>query len=288
MLSPNGEQLAISGRDVGNARLDVIDLRRKATSTLVDLGKVDYPAGAVWAPDGRALYYTRYGPVSGEIMRHGVGSRGPDEVVLRLPGTWLCAWSISPDGRWLVISKYNRESRSDLFRVDLAAAAGTTAVLPLAASSTSDEDGATISPDGKWVTYVADSGRGWDLFVERFPDGGQKTRLSELVEGVPVWSADGREIYFRSAGTGTDVLDVMAVRVETTPTLQAGQPRHLFSARYLRNRALGRSMILAPDGRRLLMVRTPPDPSLSNNTGYASQLIVVQNWFEELRTKVLK
>lgn len=47
-------------------------------------------------------------------------------------------------------------------------------------------------------------------------------------------------------------------------------------------------MILAPDGRRLLIVRTPSDPSLSSSTGYASQLNVVQNWFEELRTKVLK
>jgi serine/threonine-protein kinase len=288
MLSPNGEQLAISGRDAGNARLDLIDLRRKTTSTVVDLGKVDYPAGAVWAPDGRALYYTRYGPFSGEIMRHVVGSRGPDEVVLRLPGTWHCAWSISPDGRWLVISKYDKESKSDLFRVDLAAAAGTAGVTPLAASSASDEDGAAISPDGKWVSYVADSGRGWELFIDRFPDGGQRTRLAEQTEGVPVWSADGRELYFRAAGTGSDVLDVMAVRVVTTPALQAGQPRRLFGARYLRNRALGRSMILAPDGRRLLMVRTPAHPSLSNNTGYALQLNVVQNWFEELRTKVLK
>jgi hypothetical protein len=39
-----------------------------------------------------------------------------------------------------------------------------------------------------------------------------------------------------------------------------------------------------PDGRRFLIVRNPPGlPSLGWSGGYATELLVLQNWFAELR-----
>ena len=43
-LSPDGERLALAGRRAGRARIEALDLRRRATSSLVDLGAVDMPA----------------------------------------------------------------------------------------------------------------------------------------------------------------------------------------------------------------------------------------------------
>lgn len=68
---------------------EALDLRRRATTPLVDLGNVDVPTPPVWTPDGKAILYARYGPVEGEIVRHVLDGSVPD-LVLRLPGTVFC------------------------------------------------------------------------------------------------------------------------------------------------------------------------------------------------------
>ena len=54
-LSPDGERLALAGRRAGRARIEALDLRRQATTSLVDLGNVDAPTSPVWTPDGKAI-----------------------------------------------------------------------------------------------------------------------------------------------------------------------------------------------------------------------------------------
>jgi Tol biopolymer transport system component len=196
-------------------------------------------------------------------------------------------WAISPDARWLIISRYATESQADLLKVDLQAAPGPGAVTALVATP-SEEGAAAISPDGEWFAYTASRGHEYEVLVEKFPGGGQKTRVFPSVDGAPIWSRDGREIYFRAAGRGADESIVMAARISTTPAFQVSEPRQLFTGRFFRGRDMGRAMILAPDDRRFLMIRTPPGTAVSGGTGYATQLLVVQNWFEELKAKVLK
>lgn len=75
----------------------------------------------------------------------------------------------------------------------------------------------------------------------------------------------------------------MAVRVELAPTLRVGEPRRLFSGPFLASHDMGHTIAVSRDGRRLLMVRTPKGASTSGATGSARQLLVVQNWFADLR-----
>jgi len=101
----------------------------------------------------------RYGPFEGEIVRHALDARVPDQVLLRLPGTWLCPWSISPDGRWLVISRYTPASQADLLLLDLEKAPGAATERPLVATA-DEENGAAISPNGEWFAYTLNKGGG--------------------------------------------------------------------------------------------------------------------------------
>jgi serine/threonine-protein kinase len=280
-LAPDGEALALTGRRAGVARIEALDLRRKATTDVAGLGAVDMPAQPVWTPDGKAILYTRYGPFEGEIVRHALDARVPDQVLLRLPGTWLCPWSISPDGRWLVISRYTPDAQADLLLLDLAKAPGAAAVRPLVATA-DEENGAAISPNGEWFAYSFNKGGGIEILVEKFPEGGQKTRVSSAA-GPPVWSPDGRDIYFSSTARGGGELDMMAARVELTPSLRVSEPRRLFSGPFMRGTDMGRAFGITRDGRRFLMVRTPPGVPVSSGTGSARQLLVVQGWFAELR-----
>jgi Tol biopolymer transport system component len=281
-LAPDGERLAFVGRRAGGARIETLDLRRKATTDVADVGAVvEVPGQPVWTPDGKAILYARYGPFEGEIVRHALDARVPDQVLLRLPGTFLCPWSISPDGRWLVISRYTPAAKADLLLLDLEKASGTAAVRPLVATA-EDETGAAIAPNGQWFAYYVNRGSVTEMLVEKFPEGGQKTRVAS-VRGYPLWSPDGRDIYFTSTAPGGSELDVMAVRVELAPTLRVGEPRRLFSGPLLGSHDMGHASAISRDGRRFLMVRTPEGASTSGGSSSARQLLVVQNWFADLR-----
>jgi serine/threonine-protein kinase len=281
--SPDGERLAIAGRRAGHARIEALDFRRQATTRLVDLEGVDMPAQPVWTPDAKAILYARYGPIEGEIVRHSLDGGVPDEVLVRLPGTWFCPWSISPDGRFLLFSRYVPVTGADLLLLDLEAAPGAGAAKPLVATTGSDW-GAAISPDGEWFAYTSNESGQYEILIEKFPERGQKTRVSSG-EDTPVWSPDGRELYFTVQSMQVNAeRDMMAARVELTPTLRVSEPRRLFSGAAVRGGDMGRTFGVTPDGRRFLLVRNPPGVlALSLYGSYTAQLVVVQNWFAELR-----
>jgi hypothetical protein len=83
-----------------------------------------------------------------------------------------------------------------------------------------------------------------------------------------VWSREGRELFYRQGNA------VMAVQVQTTPTLIVGIPKRLFTGPYAGVDG-DRKFDVAPDGRRFLMIERIDD---------ARRLIIVQNWFEELKS----
>ena len=76
---------------------------------------------------------------------------------------------------------------------------------------------------------------------------------------------------------------MMAARVELTPSLRVSEPRRLFSGPFISGKDMGPPFAITRDGRRFLMVRTPPGVPVSAGSGSARQLLVVQSWFAELR-----
>ena len=76
---------------------------------------------------------------------------------------------------------------------------------------------------------------------------------------------------------------MMAVPIATDPTLRAGAPEVLFEQQYYFERAR-RTYDLAPDGQRFLMIT--PNASDSDADSSAPQIVLVQNWLDELRARV--
>lgn len=78
----------------------------------------------------------------------------------------------------------------------------------------------------------------------------------------------------------------MAVSVETEPGLRLGDPEPLFSGRPigLQLNPFGRpdfpNYNVGLDGQRFVAVQVAP-----SETGRASRIVVVQNWFEEFRSE---
>jgi len=148
-----------------------------------------------------------------------------------------------------------------------------------------DERNAAISPDSRWMAYESNESGRSEIYVRPFPnvaDG--RYQISTSGGRTPVWSPDGRDLFFVNAGT------VVAVSVTLTPSFSAGNPTKLFDARSMlldgRFIAAGtqRTYDVSPDGQRFLMIKE--NAGSGEGDAPPASLVVVQNWFEELKAKL--
>jgi len=140
------------------------------------------------------------------------------------------------------------------------------------------ERNAALSPDGRWMAYQSIESGQWEVYVRPFPDvNGGRWQVSSGGGGWPLWSPDGRELFY-VASEG-----MMAVPIETEPTFTQGTVDLLFDLgpyeRFLRNRRID----ISPEGDRFLLLK---EGGGSDETAETTSIHVVLNWFEELKRLV--
>jgi hypothetical protein len=121
---------------------------------------------------------------------------------------------------------------------------------------------------------VSDAATGTsEIYVLPFPDTSRgRWRISTDGGGInPTWAPDGKTLFYRRGQA------MMAVTVGGDDPSTWPKPRMLFEGRYQLDTGPTQYDV-ARDGR-LLMVK----PVDSDGGGAPRQLVVVQNWFEELR-----
>jgi Tol biopolymer transport system component len=136
-----------------------------------------------------------------------------------------------------------------------------------------DERLPRFSPDGRWLAYVSDEGGRNDVYVQPFPGPGAKWLVSTEGGIEPVWSRDGRELFYRH----DDQMMVVAVAATPKGEFQASRPRPLFDMR-LDADDNGSNYDVSPDGTWFVVTR-------SDREAPPAQLQVVLNWFNEVRTR---
>jgi Tol biopolymer transport system component len=265
-LSPDGTRLAITVQREDRSELWVKSLGAGTLTRLQYEGTYNYRP--LWTPDGRSILFIS--DRSGHSALYRVPADGSGSaILLRDDPRALDEASLSRDGRWLIYRTGSGGGRNIYaIRPEI-----DTVPVPLAASPF-EEYSPALSPDGRWLAYVSDESQRPEVYVRPFPDAAAaRWQVSRAGGTEPVWAHSGRELFYRNAAG-----DLVAAQIASDRSFRVVSEHSLFSARGFLTYGLHQGYVVSPDDRSFLFVRSP--------SGAVSQLVVVLNWFEELKAKV--
>jgi tRNA A-37 threonylcarbamoyl transferase component Bud32/WD40 repeat protein len=267
-LSPDGRRLAVVIGD--NTRVDIWikQLDRGPLTRLTFDGGGNY--NPVWTPDGLSVTYVSNRGGRPEIWTRRADGSGEARRLLDLDEEFReVSWTA--DGTWLVL---RTSATDDIWAIRPGV---DSAPIPLITSDF-EARGPVVSPDGRWLAYHSDESGDEQVYLRPFPDVEQgRWQLSTDGGTFPMWSADGRYLYYGSEGQSLVQLDMTSGPAAASVTARVTMPPQ---NEYEWNG--GNVMYaVAPDGRFIVIERTGKG-DISGN------LVLVQNFFEELKTKVGK
>jgi len=275
-LSPNGARVALDV--IGTAAPDIW-IKQLPSGPLSRLTfETQAAVRPRWTPDGQSVIYTAIvdsGPAA--VWKKKADGSAAAQLVWRVPGRAIAEAFLSNDGQWLIYRINADSGNRDVYAVR----PGRDTVATPLLTDRFNEEGPALSPDGKWLAYTSNESGRSEIFVRPFPNtAGGRWQISTTGGSAAHWSHSGRELFYE-APSG----DMMVAPVTPGPTFAPGAPSRLFP--------LGSGLIasavvplydLTPDDKKFLMVRL----AAVNQAPGAGQLVVVDNWFTELKAKMGK
>jgi Tol biopolymer transport system component len=269
-LSPNGNWVAVARSNTTepvNIWIKRLDRGQSRKLTFEGRNKV----GPAWTPDGRSVTYSSEA-VGGAFDLWTKRADGGGKAMLQVHekrSVFSARWSA--DGKWLVFqTDPTQPGAGDI----LALRPGIdSAPIPLVATRLT-EVAPALSPDGRWLAYTSNETGRFETYVVPFPNVDAARWAISVAGGTePLWSHRGSELFYRDASQ-----NFVAVEVKTRPTFSLGRSTVLFSAAPFDAYNFAALYAVAADDRRFMMSRPA-------ETSTPDRVIVVDNWFEEVRAK---
>ena len=258
-FSPDGKRIAFtvsldSATNVWTYELSSGALRQVTTGGTIN----DRPE---WMSDSKHLLFDSNRRGMTEIWTQAVDGSASARPLLQLPNAQILEAVISKDGHTLVY----RTGSQDIFyrRLD-----GDTSAHAVAATA-AGEFAPRLSPDGRFVAYSSDETGVAQVYVRPFPGLGDRFQVSVDGGTEPVWSPDGRRLFYRRNRL------ITAATIAASPRFSVAKREELFEGDFL-FQGVHAEYDISPDGKQFLVMKVAASDV---------QTIVVQNWLSELRLK---
>ena len=253
----------LSSATTGNGDIWIHDIARNSATRVTY--EEENESAPRWSPgDKTIVYYASINDrASGDVFEVAAGGTGTPRTLVS-DAREKRPTHVSSDGQWVLFNTLGGGNMD----IGVWSPAGKGHRMWL--STPFREQGAQLSPDGKWIAYQSDETGRWEIYVRAFPESDRKWLISNDGGTMPVWRADGRELYYVS-------LDGKMTAVAVTPgnELEAAAPVALFDAPLRQHPTT--QYDVTNDGRFLLNRRVEsavPDP-----------IALLQNWDVQLLEK---
>ena len=267
-LSSDAQRIAVGVRsqEDRNIRISVYDIQHKRFRPLTMEGESSYPQ---WSPNDANIAF--WGWTNGSrgkgVFRKVVGPTATAERLTSEPSPEVYLHPYSWSKNLLACTAQHPITQEDIWVVDTTRQQERKCIL----RTKYKEYNPALSPDAHWLAYVSDESGQPEIYLQEYP-AGKKWAVTTHGAANPVWSRDGKALYYISHNSM-----MMAVEITSESDDPLGTPAPLFELPQSiesHSRWLVRSYDVASDGRFLMLKR-------SDDAWH--QLIIVQNWFEELK-----
>ncbi|MHC4845802.1 MAG: TolB family protein, partial [Planctomycetota bacterium] len=211
-MSADGRRATLSTTSDEATNVWAFDLASGARTRLL-LQQKGFAVAPLWMPSGTHVIGARGNFPDVEFFRLATDGSGTVEVL----GEGLFPLDVTPDGSTLLMGRPG--GQASYFILSLDETGEPTPFL----DGPGDKEGASLSPDGRYVAYSSDESGHSEVYVTRFPSGEGKWLVYEKEAADPIWSPAGDEIFFMSDG------DFRAAPVSTEGGVSIGPSEVLFA-----------------------------------------------------------
>jgi eukaryotic-like serine/threonine-protein kinase len=260
--SPDGRRIALTVSAAAQRDIWILDMAG-GTMTRVTTG------GALnerpeWTPDGARVLFRTARERRSTIWWRAADLSGPEEPLLTDEREDYYEAVMTPDGS-AVVYQLDTAGAAVMYR----RLAGDTSPRPISNPAFAAFM-PRLSPDGRWVAFVSTESGGDQVVVQPFPGPGGRVQVSIAGGSEPVWSRDGRRLFYR------DNQSFHVAHVRTDPTFAIVSREVLFRDDFVKAPLPHANYDVTPDGGGLLVLKATE----------SSQVVIAHNWVSEIRAQL--
>jgi Tol biopolymer transport system component/tRNA A-37 threonylcarbamoyl transferase component Bud32 len=282
-FSPDGKRLALALGPPGAGDIQVYDWQHDTITRLTFTQTNLYP---VWAPDGKHIAFQSQSGGANSLWWIRADGAGEPQPLLESKDT-LIPSSFSPDGQRLAFADSRPDTSFDLWTLPLDVSDPEHPKVgkpELFLQTPFDERGPAFSPDGRWIAYTSGQSGRFEVYVRPFPGGASsgsgKWQISTAGGAHPIWSRNGRELFYETL----DNRIMVSTYTAKTDSFAADKPLPWSNTQIMELFGTGIwNLDLSPDGKRFAVIARPEATGEQRGSVHVTVLL---NFFDELRRRV--
>ncbi|HXH39060.1 MAG TPA: protein kinase, partial [Thermoanaerobaculia bacterium] len=206
-VSCDGRKAALSIGDSGDVWIMQLDRGTLTRATFTNASWLS----ALFSPDGSRLAFSVKRDNT-DVMIQSLDENAAERVLQSSSTIELLSWSA--DGQDIVVAVQRNDAGFDIDYLRIR----DHKLMPLLNGLAVID--AALSPDDKWLAYTSDEAGTPQVYVTAIPAAGRKWQISSDSGTSPLWSHDGRQLFFVSRGK----LNVVAMRGGSSPEFGTPSP----------------------------------------------------------------